>query len=197
MASPLRADPDGPRRDLENARKSGAGRNMPRRRGALLYWWWGFWIVVFAFAIGWGIWGAASGNGWWFTGRHNVNAPPMNGSGVAALEAPSKQAFLGQKFQANFVPVQKKISDSVYWVGAKNSTPTLLVIKNNASTHGPLKKNSTTIQTGNLIDITGTMEKAPPQAQAQNEWALSSNGAARLEREGGYIQGTLVFYVPQ
>ncbi|HEV2135094.1 MAG TPA: hypothetical protein VGR47_12720 [Terracidiphilus sp.] len=95
------------------------------------------------------------------------------------------------------MPVQKKISDTVYWVGAKNSTPTLLVIKNDSSTKGPLKKNATTIEKGNLIDITGTVEKAPPQAQAQNEWALSSDGAARLEREGGYIQGTLVFYVPR
>jgi hypothetical protein len=197
MASPLRADPGGPHRDFENQRKTGAGRDMRRRRGALLQWWWGFWIVIFVFAIAWGIWGAANGNGWWFMGRHNVTAPAMNGSGVAALQSPSKQAFLGQKFQANFVPVQKKISDSVYWVGPKNAAPTLLVIKNNASTKGPLKKNGTTIQTGNLVDITGTVEKAPPQAQAQREWSLSSNGAAQLEREGGYIQGTLVFYVPQ
>jgi hypothetical protein len=201
MATPQRVDPGGPRGDIENPRRTGARSDTPRRRGAFVYWWWGFWIAIFAFAICWGIWGAAGGNGWWFLGSHHVKAPPVNGPGVAALQAPSKQAFVGQKFQANFVPVQKKISSTVYWVGPKNTAPTLLVLKNDPNAKsgeaGPLKKNGTSINPGNLVDITGTMEKAPPQAQAQQQWALNSSDAAQLESQGGYIQGTLVFYVPR
>lgn len=196
MASPLRADPGGPEHDLKNRRNADAGSDVPRRHSGVLYWWWGLWIAIFIFAIGWGFWGLSSGNGWWFAGSHKVSTPPMNGPGVAALQAPTKQAFVGQEFQANFVPVQKKISSTVYWVGPSNM-PTLLVVKNNSSANGPVKKNATTIETGNLIDITGTMEKAPPQAQAQQQWALDSSDAAQLERQGGYIQGTLVFYVPR
>jgi hypothetical protein len=146
--------------------------------------------------------GLASGNGWFFIGRANhVNAPPINGPGLAALQAPNKQAFVGQQFQANFVPVQKKISSTIYWVGAKNTAPTLLVIKSSPTGKnapaGPEKKNGTFIEEGNLVDITGTVEKAPPQAQAQQQWGLSSSDAAQLEHQGGYINGTLVFYVPR
>lgn len=202
MATPQRADPGGPQRNFENPQTSGAGRESPPRRSGFVYWWWGFWIAVFIFVIGWGLWGLSSGNGWFFVGRsHHVNAPPINGPGLPALQAPTKQAFIGQKFQANFVPVQKKISETVFWVGPKNTPPTLLVLKNNPIGNnngpGPLKKNGTTFRQGDLIDITGTIEKAPPQAQAQRQWALSGSDAAQLERQGGYIEGTLVFYVPR
>jgi hypothetical protein len=197
MASPQRVDPGN--RGAQN--KPGFEKNQSRtleqrRRRTVWYWWWGFWIVIFAAAIGWGVWGAVNGNGWWFVGRQSpgrVHAPPMNGPGVAVLESANKQSFVGQKFQANFVPVQKKISDRVFWVGAKNATPTLLVVKKS----GTAGKNGTTIQKGNLIDITGTMQKAPPQAQAQQQWHLSSSGAARLEQEGGYIDASLAYYVPR
>lgn len=195
MASPLRADPGGPRRDFESAKTRGAGPESPRSRRTVWFWWWGFWIVIFAAAIAWGIWGAIGGNGWWFLGHpnpSNVKGPPANGPGVAALDSTSKQPFVGQKFQANFVPVQKKVSDSVFWVGPKNTTPTLLVIKSN----GTAQKNGV-LHVGDLIDISGTVEKAPPPTQAQKQWALSSNGAGRLEREGGYIQADLAFYVPR
>lgn len=199
MATPQRVDPGGPQRDYNNPQRTGAGE-APPRRSALMYWWWGFWIAIFIFAIGWGVWGLETGNGWFFTNRaQHVSAPPVNGPGLAALQAPSKQAFIGQKFQANFVPVQKKISDTVFWVGPKNTPPTLLVLPSSTSGQnaGPLKKNSTTIEPGNMIDITGTMQKAPPQAQAQKQWALSNSDAAQLEKEGGYVQGSIVFYVPR
>lgn len=195
MASPLRADPGGPQRDRETRKASGAGPESPRGRRTVWYWRWGFWIVIFAAAIAWGVWGAAVGNGWWFLGHtnpSNVKGPPINGPGLAALQTSNKQSFLGQKFQANFVPVQKKISDTVFWVGPKNSPPTLLVIKSN----GTATKNGV-INAGTLIDITGTVQKSPPQAQAQKEWSLSSKGAAQLEREGGYIEATVAFYVPR
>lgn len=194
MASPLRADPGGPQRHPEIRKTSGAGPESPRSRRTIWYWWWGFWIVIFAAAIAWGVWGAAAGNGLWFLGHPNPNVkgPPINGPGLAALQSPNKQAFVGQKFQANFVPVQKEISDTVFWVGAKNTTPTLLVIKSN----GTASKNGA-IHAGTLIDITGTVQKSPPQAQAQKEWSLNSDGAAQLEREGGYIEATLAFYVPR
>lgn len=195
MASPLRADPGGPRHNFETQKTSRAGPESPRSRKTVWYWWRGFWIVIFAAAIGWGVWGAVGGNGWWFLGRpnpSNVKGAPINGPGLAALQASDKQPFIGQKFQANFVPVQKKISDTVFWIGAKNATPTLLVIKNN----GIAQKNGV-IHVGNVIDIIGNVRKAPPRAQAQKQWALSDYGAARLERQGGYIQATIAFYVPR
>lgn len=196
MASPQRVSPGSHREELENStiRNKNAASEQ-RRRNQVWYWWWGFWIVIFAAAIGWGVWGAVNGNGWWFVGRPgpgSVHAPPMNGPGVAVLQSPNKQTYVGQKFQANFVPVQKKISNRVFWVGAKNATPTLVVIEKN----GTADKNGA-IQKGNLIDITGTVAKAPPQAQAQQRWNLSSNGSARLERQGGYVDASLAYYVPR
>lgn len=201
MASPQRADPGGPRRDAEKRKTSGAGPGSPRSRGTPWRWFWGFWIVIFAAAIAWGVWGAAAGNGWWFLGHpnpSNVQGPPINGPGLAALQASNKQPFVGQKFQANFVPVQKKISDTVFLVGAKNTEPTLMVLKNNntAGRNG-VRRPSTIIDAGTSIDITGTMEKPPPQAQAQKEWSLSSEEAAQVERQGGYIEATIAFYVPR
>jgi len=200
MASPIRADPGGPRRDPEIRKTSGAGPESPRSRRMVWYWFWGFWIVIFAAAIAWGVWGAAAGNGWWFLGHpnpSNVSGPPINGPGLAALQAPNKQPYVGQKFQANYVPVQKKISDTVFLVGPKNATPTLLVIKNSTASRGGVARPSTNIDAGTLIDITGTVEKSPPPAQAQNEWKLSSEEATQLARQGGYIQAAIAFYVPR
>lgn len=205
MASPLRADPGGPRRDPhdpETRKTAGAGPGSPSGRRNAWRWFWGFWIVIFAAAIAWGIWGAVGGNGWWFLGHpnpSNVKGPPVNGQGLAALQAANKQPFVGQKFQANFVPVQKKISDTVFWVGPKNTEPTLMVVKkNNTAGKGSIAaRGGTAIEAGTLIDITGTVQKAPPQAQAQQEWSLSSNDAAQLERQGGYIEATIAFYVPR
>lgn len=204
MASPLKADPGGPQHDPHDpeARKtSGAGPGSPSGRRVTWYWFWGLWIVIFAAAIAWGVWGAVSGNGWWFLGRanpSNIKGPPMNGPGVAALQATNKQPFVGQKFQANFVPVQKKISDSVFLVGPRNTAPMLLVLKNNTATGSSGRTHVVTlIDAGTLIDITGTIQKPPPQAQAKEQWSLSSKEAAELERQGGYIEATMAFYVPR
>lgn len=194
MASPQRVDPGSPRRDNSNNLPEGRGSEVRKRRRAWA-WWWGFWIAIFAAAIAWGVWGSVTGNGWWFLGHANpssVKGPAMNGPGLAVLQSPNKAGFVGQKFQANFVPVQKKISDTVFWVGAKNTTPTLVVLKN----AGVASKNGT-IQKGNLIDITGTVKKAPPQAQALQQWGLSNSGVAQLEQQGGYVDATLAFYVPR
>lgn len=198
MASPLRADPRGPNRDPETRKISGAGPETPRSRRIVWYWFWGFWIVIFAAVIAWGVWGAVTGNGWWFLGHpnpNNVTGPPINGPGLAALQAPNKQSYVGQAFQANFVPVQKKISDTVFLVGPKNVKPTLLVMKTHQTTGIP--RTSTAIDVGTLIDITGTVEKPPPPAQARTQWSLSADEANQLAQQGGYIEATIAYYVPR
>lgn len=192
MASPQFSDPGGPQRDHGDRQNAAVERRSRPRRGGFVYWWWGFWIVILVFALGWGIWGSFDGNGWWFIGRHSeaAHAPAMNGQGVPVINTQNKLAFVGQKITVHFVPVIKKISDTVFWVGSKNGVPTLLVLSHpNPGKNGVIDK-------GTLVDITGTVQKAPPQAQAQKQWALNSGDAAQLERQGGYIQGTDVFWVP-
>lgn len=219
MASPQqRPDPDRNRRDYEDLQRA----RMEGRpaTGAGFAWWWLFWIIVIALAIWWAGWGWGGSGGWWWGGRTrntpaygtntapgNTNTAPggnqavISGRGLSVLSATNKDQYIGKPFRVSDVPVQKKISDTVFWVGPKNAPPTLLVLKNNPNGNdngpGPLKKNGTTFRPGDLIDITGTVEKAPPQAQAQQKWALNGSDATQLERQGGYILGTLVFYVPR
>jgi len=43
-----------------------------------------------------------------------------------------------------------------------------------------------------LVDVQGTIEKAPPVKQAEKQWGLSTEAAKRLEREGVYVQASQV-----
>lgn len=79
----------------------------------------------------------------------------------------------------------KKVNDNVFWVGSNNSAPMLVV--------GGVPGNATlasNLQTGKKVNVSGTVEKAPPAAEAEKNWGLDSTEAARLEQEGAYLNAT-------
>lgn len=213
MASPQqRPDPNDPRRDYEDLQRA----RMERRSaaGAGFAWWWFFWIVIIGLAIWWAGWGWGGSGGWWWGNRartapmygttnavpgtntgtagngYGANQAAINGPGLSALTATNKQPYIGKPFQVNDVPVQNQVNNHVLWIGANNSAPMLVVLTGNGNSAANAQ-----IGQGDLIDVTGTIQKAPPQAQAQSEWKLSDGDAAKLERQGAYIQATQVHTV--
>lgn len=211
MASPQRPDPDEPRRSYDELERERVERARMSRRGvgmgAGFAWWWVFWIVIIALAIWWAGWGWGGSGGWWWGGRAravpygntyngtrangNMGTMAISGPGLSALTATDKQPYIGKPFQVNNVPVQNQVNDHVLWIGANNSTPMLVVLTGNGNTTA----NAQQIGQGTRVDITGTVQKAPPQAQAQQQWQLSGDDATQLERQGAYIQATQVHTV--
>ncbi|MGH9590850.1 MAG: hypothetical protein ACRD25_10655, partial [Terracidiphilus sp.] len=213
MASPQRPDPDEPRRSYDDVERDRLARDRMNGRtvgtGTGFAWWWVFWIVIIALAIWWAGWGWGGSGGWWWGGRGRTapygttGTPPGTGNGMAgnsnagqavisgpglsALTATNKQPYIGKPFQVNDVPVQNQVNDHVFWIGAHNSTPMLVVLTGNDNTAANAQ-----IGQGTLVNVTGTMQKAPPLAQAQQQWQLSGDDAAQLERQGVFIQATQV-----
>lgn len=203
MASPQRPIPDEQQREepqrefqkIEGGRKNRPSR--PRRSG--FAWWWAVWVAIFGVVGWWAVWGWDGTGGYWRTrvlhippaGAH-VTLPSVSGSGLAALNAANKQPFLGKKFHISNVPVQARVNQHVFWIGAKNSTPMLMVMQGKGNTG----KNGT-ISKGTLVDVTGTVKKAPPASKARSQWSLSSAGVARLEQQKAYIQAKQAFWVPK
>jgi hypothetical protein len=111
----------------------------------------------------------------------------MNGSGVAVLNATNKQPFVGRMFNVRNAPVQTVVNGHTLWVGANGATPMLVVLTGNNNTTA-----NANISGGSRININGTVEKAPPAAQAKQQWSLSDDDANRLEQQGAYINGTEV-----
>lgn len=208
MASPQqRPDPDRNRRDYEDLQRA----RMQRRAtaGAGFAWWWFFWIIIIALAIWWAGWGWGGSGGWWWGGRTrntpaygsntapgNTNPAPganqtvISGPGLNVLNATDKNQYIGKPFQVNDVPVQKQLNNHAMWIGANNGTPMLVVLTGNGNTAA-----NAHISQSSLINVTGTVQKAPPQAQAKNQWKLSEDDANQLERQGAYIQATQVHTV--
>lgn len=225
MASPQqRPDPNEPRRDYEDLERARMTRRSAA--GAGFAWWWFFWIIIIGLAIWWAGWGWGGSGGWWWGGRartapaygtpnagpgtnngatgttngtagnantgYGANQAAITGPGLSALTATNKQPYIGKQFQVNDVPVQNKVNNHVLWIGANNSTPMLLVLSGNGNTAA-----NAHVDQGNRINVTGTVQKAPPQAQAKQQWSLSSDDAANLERQGAYIQAAQVHAVQQ
>lgn len=197
------ASPNDPLRDNRRVERDDIGRGG----GAGWIWIW-IWIIIIIILVVWfGGWGWGGYGGWWWGNRNVRVVQPLNGNGnnagainngagaeplptgngVAVLNATDKTPFVGKPFSVSNVPVQNKVNDHVLWVGSNNSTPMLVVLTgpgNNAA--------NANISNGNRVDITGTVEKAPPKDQAQHNWQLGDDDANRLEQEGAYIQATQV-----
>lgn len=147
-------------------------------------------IAVAAFlywiAFGWG----GSGGYWW----HNRTVPaqssasqPMTGSGLAVLDAADKQRFIGKSFQLSDVPIQRKVSNRMFWIGSNSQSPMLVVLNGNQN---PAQFNS--LHAGNALDVAGTVMKAPATPDAASQWSLSDPDLAQLDKEGAYILATQV-----
>jgi hypothetical protein len=207
-------------KDPERARLEHREAGNRTAAAAGFAWWWIFWIAIIVLAIWWAGWGWGGTGGWWWGGRTrtapthgtaapaagtantapantnsdhsagNANQAAISGPGLAVLNATNKQYFVGKQFQINDVPVQKKVNDQVLWIGAKHTTPMLLVLAGNGNSAA-----NAHIDEGSLISATGTVQKAPPRSQAKNQWRLSGGDADRLDTEGAYIETTQAYAV--
>lgn len=196
MASPQRPDPYRPEPHIEPELKI---TRPPRTAGQRIAFAW--WLVVLLaaiiFGLGWSLWGRSGQGGWWSAG-HAKSAPSANtspsapatiqGMGVEILTATDRRPFVGRNFQVTTVPVISKSNDGAVWIGTRTTPPMLLVLNGSPAAHA-------NIVPGSLLDVSGTVEKAPPAAQAQREWKLSGNDTAQLEKQGVYIQATNVIAI--
>lgn len=163
----------------------------------------GFWYAGF----GWG------DSGGWIWGHRDASvAVPSNGelsgSGLVILEVANKQDYVGQSFQIQDVSVDHWSGDRAVWIGSRHSyLPMLLILpsasplataaggtpnsgaSSSAGSAGSAPSSTAKVQ---RLDVTGRIVKAPPTAQAQQQWKLSDEDVDQLEEEGVYIEATAV-----
>ena len=131
-----------------------------------------------------------------------VSTNPANdhitGTGLQVLQSTDKRPFVGKNFQLANVPVQKQVNDHVFWVG-RNQGDRILVVTNGkvnlngsamSTTNTGSNASSTNVAQGNLVDVQGTVERAPSQSQAEQKWGLGQNGAQRVHQEGVYVMAS-------
>lgn len=185
MASPQRPEFQGA---FDNEKGLRPGHPPARQRAGFLFAWLIAVLLFAAFlywiAFGWG----GTGGYWW----HHQAAPTranngrmIKGTGLNALNATTKTAYIDQNFQVKNVPIQKKVNDRIYWIGPSGRAPMLVVVGGNANS-----TNMAQLAPGDLANVAGTIDKAPPPSQAVSQWPLSSTGLARLEKEGAYVRAT-------
>lgn len=202
------ASPNDPLRNNRRVERDDIGRGA----GAGWVWIW-IWIIIIIILVVWfGGWGWGGYGGWWWGNRNARVVEPLNGNGnnagainngagnngmganalptgngVAVLDATDKHPFIGKPFSVTNVPVQNKVNDHVLWIGTNSSTPMLVVLTGPGNT-----TENANISGGNRVDITGTVQKAPPKDQAKQQWQLGDDDVNRLEQEGAYIDATQV-----
>lgn len=143
-------------------------------------------MAAFLYWIAWG-WGGTGGY-WW----HNRSEPAqssasqnMTGSGLAVLDAANRQPYIGKSFQLSNVPIQRKVSKRMFWIGSNSQSPMLVVLNGNQD---PAQFSS--VHAGNAVDVAGTVTKAPATPDAASQWSLSDPDLAQLDKEGVYILAT-------
>lgn len=107
----------------------------------------------------------------------------MTGPGVQMLTQAHKQEFIGDRFQASDVPVQKKVNAHAMWIGEGN--PMLAIVTN---TDNRTETDAKDASQGKSVNAAGVIKAAPSATQAKQEWKLSDQDASRLEQQGAYIQ---------
>lgn len=199
MASPQRRPDPATLRQPENLRalEDMQHRDVQREIGSgwrFGFWW--IWILIFVgiwwVAFGWGnsggyVWGAHGAGA-----ARSVNDAVLSGPGLPILNAPTtqKHIYAGQAFIVRNVPVERVAGAQAVWIGnAQNSTPMLLLV--------PAGGNASSLVPGEWLNVAGKIQKAPPAAQAQQQWGLNSPDVQALEKQGVYIQGTQVLRAPQ
>jgi hypothetical protein len=196
MASPQRPNPRGPQPHFEPELQT---KQAPRTAGqrVAFAWWWLLLTACVIFGLAWAIWGWSGTGGWWSAGRVKSEPPanvsqraqPMTvqGTGVEIRTAVNRRPFAGRTFQVSTVPMISKSNNQAVWIGTKTAPPMLLIL-NSADADA-------NIVPGTLLDVSGTVQKAPTAAQASNEWKLSGSDASQLENQGVYIQATKVYAI--
>lgn len=110
--------------------------------------------------------------------------PPPSGPGIKVLDAVNKLAFIGKPFQADNVPVERKVNDRALWIATSSNPPMLAVVSGSPNTN----PSSAPVRPGSAVDASGTIEAAPSATQAKQQWDLTDADVARMEKEGVYIQ---------
>src|SRR5579884_3281774 len=156
---------------------------QPATPGGWGFGWWWVWLVVVLALFWFAGWGWGPYGGWWGgPARSRTVVVQVSGPGLEILTSPNKKPYVGDSFAITAVPVQNKINNRAYWIGVGNAAPLLVVVPN--STNG--------LATGDRVNITGTVQKAPPENQAKQDWGLSDEGARRLEEQGAYVQAAQI-----
>lgn len=148
-----------------------------------------------------------------------VSTNPANdkitGSGLEVLQSSDKEPYVGKAFQLANAPVIEQVNNHVFWVG-RDQADRILVVTNEAgasTSTGNTKSGATStngntagtnangkqqsaaggsVAQGNLVDVLGTVEKAPPESKAKQEWGLGQNGAQRVHQEGVYVMASSI-----
>jgi len=196
MASPQRPEFHGVSgNDTSHSRELRPGHPPAGRRVKFLIAWLVGIILIAAFFY-WIAWGWEGTGGYWWnrqaTSIQSSASQPMTGTGLAAMNAANKQSYIGQPFQLSNVPVQRKVSNQMFWIGSNSQSPMLVVLNGNQD---PAQFKSLT--TGSMVDVTGTVTKAPPTPDAASQWPLNDPDLAQLEKDGVYIQATQIYRAPR
>lgn len=193
MASPQRPEFHGISQG-DASRPQGQRPGQPpagRRVKFLIAWLIG--IILIAAFFYWIAWGWEGTGGYWWHHRIGTaqSSASMTGSGVAVLDATDKQPFIGRAFQISNVPIERKVSNRMFWIGTNSQTPMLVVLNSNQD---PAQFSSLT--TGSTVDVAGTVTKAPPTPDAASQWPLNDPDLGQLEKDGAYISATQVTRAP-
>lgn len=195
MASPQRPEFHGLSDDASRSGGQRPGRPPAKSRATFLFAWL-IAVMLVAVFLYWIAWGWGNSGGYWWHGQHapvtSSSGHAVKGPGLAALDATNKQPFVGKYFQLTNVPIQRKVSERLYWIGTNDQSPMLLVLTGNQST-----ANFSSLTAGSLVDVAGTVEKAPPTTDAASQWSLSEPELAQLEKQGAYLSATQMYLAPK
>lgn len=204
MVSPQQQYPADPGLDPAPASKSPASSRW--RSG---YAWIALALFLGVWYVGFG-WGNSGG---WIWGHRNATVPVASKSeastpGVVILEVANKQDYIGQSFQMSDISVDHWSSPRAVWIGSRHSYLPMLLILSSASPLAPALTTTASLAgsgtdasggsatvsaaTAQHLDVTGRIMKAPPTAQAQQQWHLSDDDVNQLEQEGVYLRATAV-----
>ena len=101
-------------------------------------------------------------------------------SGADIVASGEKVIYIGKRFQATGIPIQRRVNGRVLWIGQGTS---MLAVVN--GTPSAAERNAAP---GQNVSATGLVKQAPPPDQAKQRWALSDEDMARLEQQGAYIE---------
>lgn len=112
----------------------------------------------------------------------NQQSAPTAGVGGGPEDVINKEVKLSS------IPVQEVVNNKVFWIGP-SSSDVLLVAKD--------KINTSSIQKGQVINLTAMVKQVPTLEEMQKNWGISKEEAAVLQEQGIYLSATNVEIVQQ
>jgi hypothetical protein len=101
-------------------------------------------------------------------------------SGADIVASREKVIYIGKRFQATGIPIQRRVNGRVLWIG--QGTPMLAVVN---GTPSAAERNAAP---GRDVNATGMVRQAPSPDQAKQRWGLSDEDMAQLEQQGAYVE---------